>query len=143
MTTPTPAAIPEFQHAIKQWLEFGELMLERGCQQGYFSGGGWAAVTLRELSSVLTTMSEAGAPRRANISEASDTPSPAAIAELVRDIDPLRNDAEAMALLKKFRLNVTAYTKVFVVYSDNVKHTSPDLNRAIVECVAKMQQARP
>lgn len=36
----------EIEHAIEQWLGFGEEALGK-CQQGYFSGNGWAARVLR------------------------------------------------------------------------------------------------
>jgi len=36
-------------HAIRSWLNWGEDAYKAGHQGGYFSGGGWAAVTLREF----------------------------------------------------------------------------------------------
>lgn len=63
---------------------------------------------------------------------------------------PLHDDAQAMALVKKFRLHPIpdndreGYWDVFVGkrYSPTVYGSDPDLNRAIVECVAKMQANR-
>ena len=68
------------------------------------------------------------------------------------DYDPLHDDAQAMALVKKFHLHIgyndinkswyvaetLAWWKAFL--DKSVFNT--DLNRAIVECVAKMQQAK-
>lgn len=60
--------------------------------------------------------------------------------------DPLRDDAQAMALVKKFGLSVERSSpadKTFawsVELNDESAH-SDDLNRAIVECVAKMREA--
>mgnify|MGYP001576197143 CR=1 FL=1 len=60
------------------------------------------------------------------------------------EYDPLHDDAQAMALVKKFRLWIdndnasdfhTVGFKDFGTYQE-------DLNRAIVECVAKMQSAK-
>jgi predicted NAD/FAD-dependent oxidoreductase len=63
--------------------------------------------------------------------------------------DPLHDDAQAMALVKRFRLNVTVSGDTYWDvdnddgsgrrFADAMQH---DLNRAIVECVAKMQAAR-
>ena len=65
--------------------------------------------------------------------------------------DPLYNDAQAMALVKKLGLVIEpdgAWGVTWISQSGgkcaktiSVRH-SPDLNRAIVECVAKMQAAR-
>lgn len=61
--------------------------------------------------------------------------------------DPLHDDAQAMALVKKFNLFINKgfdYMpfRWFVVgyRSDGA---DADLNRAIVECVAKMQEGKP
>lgn len=64
--------------------------------------------------------------------------------------DPLHIDAQAMALMKRFKLHPIpdndreGYWDVFVgkPYSPSVYGSDPDLNRAIVECVAKLEQAR-
>ena len=65
--------------------------------------------------------------------------------------DPLNDDAQAMALVKKFRLTIYGMNRtedewaIFNQYRDSCwAHTTfgSDLNRAIVECVAKMQQAK-
>jgi hypothetical protein len=59
--------------------------------------------------------------------------------------DPLHNDAQAMALAKRFKLNIGQlsdgkFCKVFVM-EPYAEGESTDLNRAICECVAKMQQS--
>ena len=65
-----------------------------------------------------------------------------------RYYDPLHDDAQAMALVKKFQLSVywiadseggwsAAWDFGPHVYADN-----SDINRAICECVAKMQLAK-
>lgn len=63
--------------------------------------------------------------------------------------DPLHEDEQAMALVKKFQLQIQppwarANRDWRVGDKDNVLSDphSPDLNRAIVECVAKMQAAK-
>lgn len=64
--------------------------------------------------------------------------------------DPLHNDEPAMALVKKFGLTIDPqedappYTWRVVVandgdWDDQIFSQGPDLNRAIVECVAKLQ----
>ena len=55
---------------------------------------------------------------------------------------PLHDDAQAMALVKKFRLSIgTDADQWYLVLPDYpYKETNhADLNRAICECVAKMQ----
>ena len=59
--------------------------------------------------------------------------------------DPLHDDAHAMVLVKKFRLLIQPLPGAWAV----TEHKHPprwsedtDLNRAICECVAKMQQAK-
>jgi hypothetical protein len=53
---------------------------------------------------------------------------------------PLTEDAQAMALVKKFMLNhLFRYRDNSGEFLEAVRYT--DLNRAIVECVAKMQSA--
>lgn len=63
--------------------------------------------------------------------------------------DPLHDDAQAMALVKKMSLCISAPQSYEVsgpkwgVGQDHKLSTwGPDLNRAIVECVAKMQAAK-
>jgi hypothetical protein len=64
--------------------------------------------------------------------------------------DPLHNDAQAMALVKRFRLQVSGWRPQWLVafnfseQSDFVGHhtMNDDLNRAIVMCVAQMQAAK-
>ena len=62
------------------------------------------------------------------------------------DYNPLHDDAQAMSLVRKFQLSVywipdseggwsAAWDFDFHVYADN-----SDINRAICECVAKMQK---
>ena len=60
---------------------------------------------------------------------------------------PLHDDAQAMALVKKFKLEprFNDTKKAWFVtesYSQRIHSWNADLNRAIVECVAKMQEAR-
>lgn len=78
------------------------------------------------------------------------TPAPRDPAILVLDqssyelFDPLHNDAQAMAMVKALRLSLEAPEPPAITYwtvypisdPDNIKHHD-DLNRAIVECVAK------
>lgn len=57
--------------------------------------------------------------------------------------EPLHDDAQAMALLTRFRLSVAgSCQKSWLVTSDNYACKNADLNRAICECVAKMQEAK-
>lgn len=55
--------------------------------------------------------------------------------------DPLHDDAQAMALVKRFQLWIGGWLPTgMVTVSDQGERmaTAADLNRAIVECVAKM-----
>ena len=52
--------------------------------------------------------------------------------------DPLHDDAQAMALVKMFNLCILP-AKVTVVVGQYSEARNLDLNRAICECVAKMQ----
>jgi hypothetical protein len=63
--------------------------------------------------------------------------------------DPLYNDAQAMALVKKFKLCIDPFSEdgsnCWVVWhpSKDVRNLGGlDLNRAIVECVAKLRSAK-
>lgn len=66
--------------------------------------------------------------------------------------DPLHDDAQAMALVKKFHLNILIFDKLdghnagwWRVDSQpelNITARNADLNHAIVECVAKMQERK-
>lgn len=62
--------------------------------------------------------------------------------------DPIHDDAQAMALVKRFRLNISAQPKEWDVDAFTIGGneqnfcTDADLNRAICECVAKMELAR-
>jgi hypothetical protein len=66
---------------------------------------------------------------------------------------PLNDDSSAMALVKKFRLGINSWNPEYQVWVQSTEITSDesartcsfnaDLNRAIVECVAKMQAAFP
>ena len=62
--------------------------------------------------------------------------------------NPLVFDAQAMALVKKMRLDIEAplekapYKKWSASYGVQHRIVGPDLNRAICECVAKMELAR-
>ena len=73
--------------------------------------------------------------------------------EGMRLFDPLNDDAQAMALVKKLRLDTEAALKDGAPWTvsggDDTQWSGPiavahnaDLNRAIVECVAKMQAGR-
>jgi len=60
------------------------------------------------------------------------------------DYDPLHDDAQAMALVKKMQLTIccnwgAADSHKWEAYGENNKSIfNKDLNRAIVECVAKL-----
>lgn len=58
--------------------------------------------------------------------------------------DPLHDDAQAMALVKKFGLQIRLTNQSWHVWDadDSGCVLCKDLNRAICECVAKMQQAK-
>ena len=61
--------------------------------------------------------------------------------------NPLKDDAQAMALVKKFELRCRTYIKrEWQVWAPDQAETTDasngDLNRAICECLAKMQQAK-
>lgn len=55
---------------------------------------------------------------------------------------PLTNDAQAMALVKKFRLFIDGSRESYwqVHCAPDYGSFNSDLNRAIVECVAKMRR---
>lgn len=55
--------------------------------------------------------------------------------------DPLRDDAQAMALVKRFELNIGPIHDGWQVsdYDGSNETENKDLNRAICECVAKME----
>lgn len=54
--------------------------------------------------------------------------------------DPLNDDARAMALVKRFRPHMNANKEgSWWVLSETSEGKGPDLNRAIVECVAKLK----
>jgi hypothetical protein len=66
---------------------------------------------------------------------------------LLGGYDPLHDDAQMVALVKKLKLNTSYddYSKVWdcTPSNDSEPHTeNKDLNRAVVECGAKMQQAK-
>ena len=61
--------------------------------------------------------------------------------------DPLKDNAQAMALVKRFGLQIIArlinpFFWCVVDVNENFDAESEDLNRAICECVAKMQANR-
>ena len=67
--------------------------------------------------------------------------------------DPLHDDAQAMALVKKFKLNAlwggrpdkqkwAVWQSDESELEDGVSFYSADLNRAICECVARMQKEK-
>lgn len=60
--------------------------------------------------------------------------------------DPLQDDEQAMALVKKFRIHINPWAQGWEASiappeaQNCLSHaTNADLNRAICECVAKMQ----
>lgn len=67
------------------------------------------------------------------------------------EYDPLHDDAQAMALMKKFRLFIYGHLPFWVVISSQPTHEKmtdvimvdcEDVNYAICRCVAKMQKAK-
>ena len=73
--------------------------------------------------------------------------------EFIEPYDPLYNDAQAMALVKNMALLIgnADYMEgspglIWIVSApllrDQTECSNPDLNRAIVECVAKLQKAK-
>ena len=59
--------------------------------------------------------------------------------------DPLHDDAQAMALVKKFELNILRQDDAWTVLPPTTKYRGAGdyyLNRAICLCVAKMWQAK-
>lgn len=64
--------------------------------------------------------------------------------------DPLHDDAQAMALVKRFRINIDQDKNYndgvpFIAWArlpDGGWHSAPDLNRAICLCVAALAQER-
>jgi len=64
--------------------------------------------------------------------------------EMKHSYNPIHNDAQAMALVKRFGLSISwPKGQVVTVMSLETRFAeSKDYNRAIVECVAKMQQAK-
>lgn len=62
--------------------------------------------------------------------------------------NPLHDDAQAMALVKRFHLNIGQTTQGVKVFTTPLKGgfheaDSPDLNRAIVECVSSIPRKAP
>ena len=62
------------------------------------------------------------------------------------EYDPLQDDAQAMALVRKMELDIShCEPSGWIVFSgdgDGIDATAETLNHAIVECVAKMQKAK-
>lgn len=57
--------------------------------------------------------------------------------------NPLHDDRDAMKLLKRFRPHVNANEQgSWWVLVRNAEAKGPDLNRAIVECIAYMQRSK-
>ena len=56
--------------------------------------------------------------------------------------NPLGHDAQAMALVKKFGMDILNSGGAWHVSTDTASQRGADLNRAIVECVAKMQKEK-
>lgn len=61
----------------------------------------------------------------------------------VTNYDPLKHDAQAMALVKKFRLLVDGGNAMWCVHGDAIGSGVVDdsLNRAICECIAKARSS--
>ena len=67
-----------------------------------------------------------------------------------REYNPLHNDAQAMALVKFLHLHIgktlrtpeDQYGTWFVSRTDRYQAINANLNRAIVECVAKLQESK-
>ena len=55
-----------------------------------------------------------------------------------RYYDPLTEDAQAMALVKRFGLHITRGPTLWVVDHPGYISGNENLNRAIVECVARL-----
>lgn len=70
----------------------------------------------------------------------------ASVNEIPERYWPLRDDSQAMGLVKKFRLSLDGVDKSKKWFAGDWKTVSfamdADLNRAICECVAKMTLAR-
>ena len=70
--------------------------------------------------------------------------------DMITKYDPLHDDTQAMALVKKWDLHIGKTLRTpeqprgswFVSRTDKYEVVNTDLNRAICECVAKMQQAK-
>ena len=58
------------------------------------------------------------------------------------EFDPLHDDAQAMALVKKMRIEIATFRDEWHAGKDMEWSYGPDLNRAICECVANMQAAK-
>ena len=56
--------------------------------------------------------------------------------------DPLHGDAQMVALVKKFRLLTMCEANIWLAMHGKVEARNADLNRAVVECVAKLQSAK-
>ena len=64
--------------------------------------------------------------------------------EYARHFDPLHDDAQAMALVKEYPLECCeAIWAEAGRWAPGYRKDNADYNRAIVECVAKMQKAKP
>ena len=65
--------------------------------------------------------------------------------EFIEPYDPLHDDAQAMALVKKFGLDLIRHKPISQwssYFGNGVFSQADDLNRAICECVAKMQKGK-
>lgn len=71
---------------------------------------------------------------------------PINIGQAATSYNPLHDDAQAMELVKKFGINIWSGPGSWRVMGgttgDEGDTWNADLNRAIVECVAKLQQAK-
>ena len=71
-----------------------------------------------------------------------DTGTPAMILTQEGLYRPLHDDAQAMALVKKFNLHIGKWDSGWACEYRGQVSTNADLNRAICECVAKLQATR-
>lgn len=73
------------------------------------------------------------------------TPEHLVIMDIGEIYNPLINDGQAMALVKKSGLTIIRWSTGWQCYTHDhtdCAATNSDLNRAICECVAKMQRAK-
>ena len=71
-----------------------------------------------------------------------DTPRPSDGMIVSSKYDPLHDDAQAMALVKKMDVSVARHGDIWCAVNLHSIAKNADLCRAIVECVAETQQAK-